>query len=226
MWDVQALHAPVVDWSPLLAEFMRSASGLQLIDRLKTDAATHSIFPCSEHVFRALTLTTLANVRVVILGQDPYHGLGQADGLAFSVPRGVAHPPSLRNILRELREDIGEPIPNKLDLSDWASQGVLLLNTTLTVRQDAAGSHRGFGWEALTDQLIQQINQQDRPVVFVLWGKDAQNKLSQVDRQKHLTICSPHPSPLSAYRGFFGSRPFSRINQFLMEHGHQPIAWV
>lgn len=226
MWDLQRLPIPDSGWGPLLTDFLNSPTGAQLSDRLTLEAVNHSIFPRPENVFRALVLTPLSEVRVVILGQDPYHGAGQADGLSFSVPRGVAPPPSLRNIFRELREDLGVPVPPGFDLVHWASQGVLLLNTTLTVREDNAGSHRGFGWEELTDSVIQSVNDATLPVVFVLWGKDAQNKLSRVDRTKHLAICSPHPSPLSAHRGFFGSRPFSRSNQFLSDHGRTPIAWV
>lgn len=226
MWDLQTLPIPDAGWGPLLTDFVKSPIGIQLSAQLVLEAGHHSIFPQKENVFRALALTPRSEVRVVILGQDPYHGAGQADGLSFSVPRGVAQPPSLRNIFRELREDLGVPIPPGLDLSLWARQGVLLLNTTLTVRENNAGSHRGFGWEVLTDSLIQSVNDAIQPVVFVLWGKDAQNKLSRVDRTKHLAICSPHPSPLSAHRGFFGSRPFSRSNQFLTDHGRTPIAWV
>lgn len=226
MWDVRELPNDLPDWGQLLPDFLSSPTGRQLTERLRLEASLHSIFPQPQNVLRALILTPLHQVRVVILGQDPYHGVGQADGLSFSVPRGVAPPPSLRNIFRELREDLGVTVPAGFELSHWAKQGVLLLNTTLTVRADSAGSHRGFGWEALTDAVIQRVNDLDHPVVFVLWGKDAQNKLSHVDRSKHLAICSPHPSPLSAHRGFFGSRPFSRTNQFMSDAGFNGVVWV
>ncbi len=226
MWDVQELPSDVPDWGRLLPDFLASPTGMQLTERLQLEASGHAIYPQPQNVFRALMLTPLTQVRVVILGQDPYHGVGQADGLSFSVPRGVAPPPSLRNIYRELREDLGVTVPAGFELSHWAKQGVLLLNTTLTVRENVAGSHRGFGWEVLTDLVIQRVNDLEHPLVFVLWGKDAQNKLSQVNRSKHLAICSPHPSPLSAHRGFFGSRPFSRTNHFLSEAGYNCIAWV
>lgn len=226
MWDIRDLRSEASDWGQLLKEFLQSTTGGELLARLKSEADSHQLFPPAGAVFRALELTPPEQVRVVILGQDPYHGAGQADGLAFSVPNGVTRPPSLRNILRELQDDLGVSIPTSFDLSRWAKQGVLLLNTTLTVRQDNAGSHRGFGWETLTDIVIQRVNDLPMSVVFVMWGKDAEKKLSRVDRQRHLAICSPHPSPLSAHRGFFGSRPFSRANEFLAAHGRDTIDWV
>lgn len=226
MWDIRDLRSGTSDWGHLLTDFLQSTTGTELLSRLEVESASHQLFPPAGAVFRALELTPVEQVRVVILGQDPYHGAGQADGLAFSVPNGVTRPPSLRNILRELQDDLGESIPTSFDLSRWARQGVLLLNTTLTVRQDNAGSHRGFGWETLTDLVIQRVNDLPKSVVFVMWGKDAEKKLSRVDRQRHLAICSPHPSPLSAHRGFFGSRPFSRANQFLAAHGRDTIDWV
>jgi uracil-DNA glycosylase len=226
MWDVEKLQSEAATWGPVLRSFLRSPTGQALLARLHAEAQSYPIFPDTDHVFRALELTPIEQVRVVILGQDPYHGVGQADGLAFSVPKGVTTPPSLRNILKELGADLGVPIPSSFDLAQWAAQGVLLLNTTLTVRQDAAGSHRGFGWEELTDQLIQQVNAGPHSVVFILWGKDAEKKLALVDQTKHLAICSPHPSPLSAHRGFFGSRPFSRANQYLTDRDRGAVAWV
>ncbi|MBL8890804.1 MAG: uracil-DNA glycosylase [Planctomycetaceae bacterium] len=226
MWELRDLPSAATDWGRVLTDFFQSTTGSELLSRLRMESQSHQIFPPAAAVFRALELTPREDVRVVILGQDPYHGAGQADGLAFSVPSGVTRPPSLRNIFRELQDDLGVSIPPSFELSRWARQGVLLLNTTLTVRQDAAGSHRGFGWEMLTDLVIQLVNDLPVPVVFIMWGKDAEKKLTRVDRQRHLAICSPHPSPLSAHRGFFGSRPFSRANQFLAGHGRDTIDWI
>lgn len=183
------------------------------------------IFPEPENIFRALELTPLAKVKVVILGQDPYHGIDQANGLCFSVNKGMKLPPSLKNIYKELESDCGIAPAAHGDLSAWARQGVLLLNSILTVERGLAGSHRGKGWEALTDEIIQYLSTQKRSIAFVLWGDYAQKKGSMIDESKHLVIRGPHPSPLSAYRGFFGSRPFSQINAFLIADSLSPIDW-
>ena len=190
---------------------------------VETERRQSSVFPAGGDVYRAFQLTPLSEVRVVILGQDPYHDGGQADGLSFSVRPGVKSPPSLRNIFKELHSDLGTVPANHGCLEAWARQGVLLLNTVLTVRAHQAHSHRGRGWEKFTSRIIQAINQQSR-VVFVLWGKPAQ-EIAGTLADRHLVIASPHPSPLSAYRGFFGSRPFSRINAFLKQTGQVEIQW-
>tara|TARA_R110002124_G_scaffold129483_1_gene291040 strand:- start:352688 stop:353365 length:678 start_codon:yes stop_codon:yes gene_type:complete len=184
-----------------------------------------AIYPKPENLFRALDLTALKDTRVVILGQDPYHGEGQAHGLSFSVPSGVKIPPSLRNIYKELESDIGITRPESGLLDVWAKQGVLLLNAVLTVEQGLAGSHQGKGWENFTDAVIQAVNLNKEPVVFLLWGAYAQKKASFVDERKHLVLKAPHPSPLSAHRGFLGCRHFSQTNRFLSKHGHTPINW-
>ncbi len=191
---------------------------------VEAERRKHFVFPAAEDVYRAFELTPLPDVRVVILGQDPYHDHDQAHGLSFSVRRGVKSPPSLRNIFRELHSDLGTAPANHGCLDAWARQGVLLLNTVLTVRAHEAHSHRGKGWEEFTSRIIQAINRQPR-VAFVLWGKPAQEIAETLD-ERHLVIESPHPSPLSAYRGFFGSRPFSRINAFLKQTGDPEIQWA
>lgn len=185
-----------------------------------------AIFPMGSEYFRALDLTPLDKVRVVILGQDPYHGEGQAHGLSFSVRPGVRVPPSLVNIFKELREDLGiQPAPHGF-LEHWAQQGVLLLNSVLTVERSMAASHQGKGWERFTDAIIRAVNEQPHPVVFILWGSYAQKKAAFVDRSRHLVLRSAHPSPLSAHNGFFGSRPFSQANDFLVSKGYAPIDWA
>ena len=186
---------------------------------------TRKIFPASEDIFNAFHLTPLADVKVVILGQDPYHNDGQAHGLCFSVKPDVEIPPSLVNIYQELHDDLGCTIPNNGYLVKWAKQGVLMLNTVLTVRAHAANSHHGIGWEEFTDACIRICSEQDRPMVFILWGRPAQMKRSMLHNPKHLILEAPHPSPLSAYRGFFGSKPFSKTNEYLKENGLAPIDW-
>ena len=186
---------------------------------------SRQIFPAAEDIFNAFNFTPLSKVKVVILGQDPYHNDGQAHGLCFSVKPDVQIPPSLVNIYTELHEDLGCYRPNNGYLKKWADQGVLLLNTVLTVRAHQANSHRGIGWEEFTDAAIRVLNEVDRPMVFILWGRPAQMKKSMLNHPKHLILEAPHPSPLSAYRGFFGSRPFSKTNRFLEEHGIEPIDW-
>ena len=184
------------------------------------------IYPPAGDVFKAFELTPLDQVKVVILGQDPYHGPNQAHGLAFSVNEGIAFPPSLQNIFKELATDIeGFQIPMHGDLRAWARQGVFLLNTVLTVQQAQANSHADWGWEQFTDEVINVLNTEREHLVFILWGAHAQKKGRVIDKKKHLVLTSPHPSPLSAYRGFFGSRPFSKANQYLVEHGLEPIDW-
>jgi uracil-DNA glycosylase len=184
-----------------------------------------TIFPRGSEYFRALDLTPLGQVKVVILGQDPYHGDGQAHGLCFSVRPGVRIPPSLVNIYKELQDDLGIPPARHGYLEHWARQGVLLLNSVLTVERSLAASHQGKGWERFTDAVIARVNEQERPAVFMLWGSYAQRKAAFVDSRRHLVLKAPHPSPLSAHNGFFGSRHFSRANQFLLSNGLDPIDW-
>ena len=186
---------------------------------------TRTIYPDMYDIFNAMHYTPYDKVKVVILGQDPYHGPRQAHGLSFSVLPGVEPPPSLVNIFKELESDLGCKVPNHGCLRHWAKQGVLLLNTVLTVREYQANSHQGIGWEEFTDRIITHLNQRKEPMVFLLWGRPAQRKQSMITNPNHLVITSPHPSPLSAYRGFFGSRPFSKANDFLMRHGMEPIDW-
>jgi len=183
------------------------------------------IYPKSSNIFAAFDNTPFDNVKVVILGQDPYHGNGQAHGLSFSVQDGIAHPPSLQNIFKELRDDMGCAIPKSGNLSAWAKQGVFLLNTVLTVRASEANSHRNQGWENFTDAVIKLLSAHKEHLVFILWGAPAGAKASLIDEQKHLILKAPHPSPLSSYRGFFGSKPFSKSNEFLTCKGIEPISW-
>lgn len=183
------------------------------------------IYPAPSQLLSALELTSLKEVRVVILGQDPYHGEGEAHGLAFSVNEGIKIPPSLVNIFKERESDLQLPPPSHGSLVAWAKQGVLLLNTVLSVEKDRAGSHQKKGWEPFTDQIIRMVNQKSEPVVFILWGLPAQKKQVLIDGPKHLILTSPHPSPLSSYRGFFGSRPFSQTNEFLKKQGLEEIIW-
>ena len=191
----------------------------------REERSRHQVFPKAENVFKALELTPFDQVKVVILGQDPYHGDHQAHGLSFSVQQGVALPPSLQNIYKELETDLGIPVAKTGELTSWAKQGVLLLNTVLTVRAHEANSHRGMGWETFTDAVISSLNKSDHPIVFLLWGKPAQSKEKLITNGNHLILKSPHPSPLSAYRGFFGSKPFSKINDFLIATNQKPIDW-
>ena len=213
------------DWlQPLSAEFKKPYYA-KLYETVKREYNTYQVFPAPDDIFAAFELTPLSQVKVVILGQDPYHNVGQAHGLCFSVKPDVEIPPSLVNIYQELHDDLGCYIPNNGCLAKWAKQGVLLLNTVLTVRAHRANSHRGIGWEEFTDAAIRAVNQQDRPVVFILWGRPAQMKRAMLDNPRHLVLTAPHPSPLSASRGFFGSRPFSQANAFLSAHGVEPIDW-
>mgnify|MGYP001624123928 FL=1 len=185
----------------------------------------HTIFPDKKNIFAALKYTPYENVKVVILGQDPYHGLGEAHGMAFSVCPGIKIPPSLQNIYKELHEELGCYIPNNGYLMKWARQGVLLLNSVLTVQKDLPASHRGIGWEAFTDKIIEEVNKKDEPVVFMLWGNFAKSKASLITNPKHLVLTCAHPSPFSARYGFFGCNHFKKANEFLKENGKQPIDW-
>lgn len=213
------------DWlEPLTPEF-RKPYYANLYQTVRNEYNSHQVFPNADDIFNAFAFTPLANVKAVILGQDPYHNDGQAHGLCFSVKPDVAVPPSLVNIYKELQEDLGCYVPNHGYLKKWADQGILLLNTVLTVRAHQANSHRGIGWEEFTDAAIRILNEQDRPIVFILWGRPAQMKKAMLNNPKHLILEAPHPSPLSAYRGFFGSRPFSQTNKFLEMNGVEPIDW-
>jgi uracil-DNA glycosylase len=194
-----------------------------LLDRKRAGA---TIYPPGPLIFNALDSTPFDAVRVVILGQDPYHGPGQAHGLCFSVPDGVAPPPSLLNIFREIRDDLGCPAPTSGNLQAWAGQGVLLLNAVLTVERGAAGAHQGQGWERFTDRIVRELNDHRDALVFMLWGNYALQKGSVIDRDRHLVLAAPHPSPLSAHRGFFGCRHFSKANAWLEQHGRDPIRWA
>lgn len=213
------------DWLEALKDEFKKDYYKQLFEKVNEEYRTRLIFPPANDIFNAFHLTPLKDVKVVILGQDPYHGNNQAYGLCFSVKPEVEIPPSLVNIYKELHDDLGCTIPDHGYLVKWAKQGVLMLNTVLTVRAHQANSHRGIGWEEFTDAAIRVLNTQDRPIVFILWGRPAQMKKAMLNNPKHLILEAPHPSPLSSYRGFFGSRPFSKTNQFLEANGVEPIDW-
>ena len=213
------------DWLEALKDEFKKDYYKQLFEKVNEEYRTRLIFPPANDIFNAFHLTPLKDVKVVILGQDPYHGNNQAHGLCFSVKPEVEIPPSLVNIYKELQDDLGCTIPDHGYLVKWAKQGVLMLNTVLTVRAHQANSHRGIGWEEFTDAAIRVLNTQDRPIVFILWGRPAQMKKAMLNNPKHLILGAPHPSPLSSYRGFFGSRPFSKTNQFLEANGVEPIDW-
>ena len=213
-------------WNEILAEEMQKDYYQELQAFVQKRRAEVRVFPEEKNVFNALELTPFESVKVVILGQDPYHGFGQAHGLSFSVQKGIPFPPSLKNIYKELQEDIGGELPTEGDLSHWAKQGVLLLNTVLTVEEGNANSHKGKGWERLTNRLIESLNELKHPVIFILWGKLAQDKEKLIINPNHVILKAPHPSPLSAYRGFFGSKPFSRVNDILIQQGQTPIRWT
>lgn len=213
------------DWlEPLSPEFKKPYYS-ELYKKVKSEYETRQIFPPAKDIFNAYDYTPLSKVKVLILGQDPYHGVGQAHGLCFSVNPGIDIPPSLVNIYKELQDDMGCYIPNNGYLTKWADQGVMLLNTVLTVRAHEANSHRGIGWEEFTDATIRILNEQDRPIVYMLWGSPAQKKASMLNNKNHLILKAPHPSPLSAYRGFFGCKHFSMANDFLIKNGADPIDW-
>lgn len=213
------------DWGPLLAPEFEKEYYRKLADFLKEEYSTHVVYPKKEDIFNALEYTSYENTKVVILGQDPYHGPNQAHGLSFSVQPGIKTPPSLLNMYKELRDEYGYDIPNNGYLVKWAEQGVLLLNTVLTVRQGEANSHKGKGWEHFTDRVIELLNEREKPVIFILWGRYAQAKKKLITNTKHHIIESVHPSPLSARRGFFGSKPYSKVNTILANMGEREIDW-
>lgn len=214
------------DWNPVLRGEFEKPYWRELQEFVAAERGRQLVFPPHDEVFAALHLTPYASVKVLILGQDPYHGPGQAHGLCFSVRRDVVVPPSLVNIYKELESDLGVAPCAHGNLESWARQGVLLLNTSLTVRASKAASHQGKGWETFTDQVIAAVNNKPDRVVFILWGAAARRKKELLDLQRHVVIESPHPSPLSAHRGFFGSRPFSRANEALVEAGRGPVEWT
>ncbi|KEZ49335.1 uracil-DNA glycosylase [Metabacillus indicus] len=211
-------------WQWLKPEFEKSYYA-KLREFLKEEYASETVYPPMNDIFHALDATSYENVKAVILGQDPYHGPNQAHGLSFSVQKGVKQPPSLRNIFLELKDDLGCEPPDHGCLEKWADQGVLLLNTVLTVRKGQAASHKGQGWETFTDRIIELLNEREQPVVFILWGKHAAAKKELIDENRHVIIESPHPSPFSARRGFFGSKPFSKTNEALRKLGRDEIDW-
>lgn len=214
------------DWLPSMQAEFKKPYYKELYTFVKQEYSTHIVYPPADDIFNALHFTPLSKVKVLILGQDPYHNENQAHGLSFSVPVSQREiPPSLQNIYKELQDDLGCRIPNNGYLKKWADQGVLLLNTVLTVRAHQANSHQGKGWEQFTDAIIHAVNAQDRPIVYLLWGRPAQSKIPMLTNPKHLILKAPHPSPLSAYRGFFGCRHFSQANEFLTAHGETPIDW-
>ncbi len=213
------------EWARALEGEFRKPYYKKLFTFVGEEYQTKRIYPPAEDIFNAFHFTPLDQVKVVILGQDPYHEEGQAHGLSFSVKPGIDIPPSLVNIYKELEDDLGCYIPNNGYLEKWARQGVMLLNTVLTVRAHQANSHKNMGWEEFTDAAIRILADQDRPLVFILWGRPAQQKRAMIHNPRHLVLESPHPSPLSAYRGFFGSRPFSRTNDYLTQNGLPPIDW-
>ena len=214
------------DWLQAVGEEFRKPYYKELYNFVKEEYSTRVIYPPADDIFNALHLTPLKEVKVVILGQDPYHNEHQAHGLSFSVlPDQREIPPSLQNIYKELHDDLGCYIPDNGYLEKWARQGVLMLNTVLTVRAHQANSHQGHGWEQFTDAILEAVNQEDRPIVYLLWGRPAQSKIPMLTNPKHLILKAPHPSPLSAYRGFFGCRHFSQTNAFLESHGAAPIDW-
>lgn len=213
------------DWDAIIGGEFEKEYYLKLREYLKTEYSSRKIFPDMYDIFNALKLTPYSAVKAVILGQDPYHEPGQAHGLSFSVRDGTALPPSLKNIYKELEDDIGIPAAKSGDLTPWAKQGVLLMNAVLTVRQGQANSHKGMGWEIFTDEVIKKLNMRDTPIAFILWGANARSKKAYITNPIHGIFESAHPSPLSAYSGFFGSRVFSRVNKFLIENEIPPIDW-
>ena len=213
------------EWDALLADEIKKDYYLRLREFLKQEYSTRRIYPPMNDIFNALRRTSYSDVKAVILGQDPYHGAGQAHGMCFSVKKGTPPPPSLQNIFKELKSDLGIDPPNHGELTAWADSGVLLLNTVLTVREGQANSHKGMGWEQFTDRIIELLNQREKPMVFLLWGGNARSKARLITNPNHLVLQCAHPSPLSAYNGFFGCRHFSKTNTFLEQHGIAPINW-
>lgn len=214
------------EWDEILKDEFQSDYYAQIRETLKQEYASHEIYPPMQDIFNALRYTSYSDVKAVLLGQDPYHGPGQAHGLCFSVRPGVALPPSLQNIFKELQSDMGLPAPHSGCLIPWAKEGVLMLNTTLTVRRGQANSHSKIGWTKFTDAIIQKLNDHEQPIVFLLWGSNARSKKALITNPNHLILETVHPSPLSAHQGFFGSRHFSQCNEFLMAHGIAPIDWT
>lgn len=214
-------------WKEKLGEILEEQSFKDLHEFVSEEYFEQKVYPAPKNVFEAFTLTPFENVKVVILGQDPYHGESQATGLSFAVPADTKIPPSLQNIFKEIESDLGKSLVHKDgDLSRWAKQGVLLLNATLTVRAGTPGSHQGKGWEEFTDAVVQKLSDEKENLIFILWGNYARTKGARIDRTKHLVLESPHPSPFSAYNGFFGSKPFSKTNAYLEAHGKSPIDWL
>jgi len=213
------------DWLEAVGGEFRKPYYKELYEFVKQEYSTATVYPPADDIFNALHLTALKDVKVVVLGQDPYHGARQAHGLSFSVLPGQRIPPSLANIYQELHDDLGCYIPNNGYLEKWAKQGVLMLNTVLTVRAHKPNSHQGKGWEHFTDAIIEAVNKEDRPIVYLLWGRPAQSKIPMLDNPKHLILKAPHPSPYSADRGFFGCRHFSQANEFLKANGQEPVDW-
>ena len=213
------------EWDEILNEEFNSKEYLNLREFLKTEYSNHTVYPDMYNIFNSMKFTSFDNVKVVLLGQDPYHNEGQAMGLSFSVPRGMERPPSLVNMYKELKDELDIPISNSGDLTCWAKQGVLLLNAVLTVRAHQANSHKGKGWEFFTDSIIKKISDKKEKVVFLLWGANARSKKPLIDAKKHLILECAHPSPLSAYNGFFGCGHFKKTNEYLIKNGKQPIDW-
>lgn len=213
------------DWDELLKVIWESPGFKKFMAVVEQEYNTKEVFPPKNYIFNALKLTPFKSTKVVIVGQDPYHGIGEAHGLSFSVQEGIKVPPSLQNIYKELESDLGIPRPNSGDLTGWAKEGVLLLNAVLTVVKDTPASHRNLGWERLTDYIIKVLNEKDEPVVFILWGNFAKAKKDLITNPKHLVLTSAHPSPFAANYGFFGSKPFSKTNEFLKQNGITPINW-
>ncbi len=213
------------DWDEILKDEWQKPYYKALRENLKKEYATHRIYPDMNDIFNALKYTAYKDVKCVIIGQDPYHNFGQAHGLCFSVKKGIAFPPSLKNILKELNDDLGIPVPKNGTLTDWAKNGVLMLNTYLTVRENAPLSHKDIGWGIFTDRIISELNKKTTPIVFILWGRPAREKAGKIDNPLHLKLTAPHPSPLSAYGGFFGCRHFSKANEYLVSKGIDPVDW-
>ena len=213
------------DWDIVLKSVWESEGFHKFMNKVKEEYRTHTCYPAYENIFNALKSTPYSNVKIVILGQDPYHGVNQAEGLSFSVKTGIQKPPSLQNIFKELESDLGYKVPQTGSLVPWTKEGVLLLNTVLTVEANKPASHKDLGWEIFTDEVIKKINEKTTPVVFILWGNFARNKKKLITNPIHYIIESPHPSPFSAYSGFFGSKPFSKTNNFLISKGINPINW-
>lgn len=213
------------DWDEKLKIIWDSSGFKKFYHIVEEEYRHHTVFPPKDHIFEALKLTSYQYTRVVIVGQDPYHGIGEAHGLSFSVQKGIAIPPSLQNIYKELQDDLGIPPAHTGDLTNWAREGVLLLNAVLTVIKDTPASHRKIGWERLTDYIIRLLNEKSEPVIFILWGNFAKEKAKFITNPRHLVLTSPHPSPFSARYGFFGSKPFSKTNEFLRKNGLKEIDW-